>query len=104
MLSNGAAGGGFNCANVDFAAVLLLVESLDSDGDGNTIPDFTEPVIDQDTGVITLQLRSERKGQGTDRTYTITVTATNGSGNSSDAVVEVVAPYDKGKKGKKGKK
>ena len=93
-----------NCGSVTLSATVESSEPPDSDGDGNTIPDFTEPVIDQDTGVITLQLRSERKGQGTDRTYTITVTATNGSGNSSDAVVEVVDPHDKGKKGKKGKK
>ncbi|MHC4322485.1 MAG: leucine-rich repeat domain-containing protein, partial [Planctomycetota bacterium] len=82
------------------SATVASSESPDTDGDGNTIPDYTEPLIDQGTGtgIITLQLRSERKGQGTGRKYTITVTATDDSGNSSDAVVEVVAPHDKGKK------
>jgi hypothetical protein len=85
-----------NSGSVTLTASVSSSEPPDTDGDGNTIPDFTEPVIDQDT--ITLQLRSERKGQGTGRIYTITVTATDGEGNSSDAVVEVVAPHDKGKK------
>jgi len=36
LLANGASGGGFNCANVDFASALAAVETLDSDGEGNT--------------------------------------------------------------------
>ncbi len=87
-----------NSGSVTLTASVTSSEPPDTDGDGNTIPDFTTPVINQSTGEITLQLRSERKGQGTGRTYTITVTATDGSDNSSDAVVEVVAPHDRGKK------
>jgi Leucine-rich repeat (LRR) protein len=87
-----------NSGSVALTASVVSSEPPDSDGDGNTIPDYTTPVIDQSTGEITLQLRSERKGQGTGRTYTITVTATDSSGNSSDAIVTVVAPHDKGKK------
>jgi hypothetical protein len=87
-----------NSGSVVLSATVESSEPPDTDSDGNTIPDFTEPVIDQDTGVITLQLRAERQGQGTGRTYTITVTATDDYGNSSDAIVEVVAPHDKGKK------
>jgi hypothetical protein len=87
-----------NSGSVTLTASVSSSEPPDSDGDGNTIPDFTEPVIDQVTGEITLQLRAERKGQGTGRTYTITVTATDSSGNNSEAVIEVVAPHDKGKK------
>jgi hypothetical protein len=87
-----------NSGSVNLSATVESSEPPDTDGDGNTIPDFTEPVIDQDTGVIALQLRAERQGQGTGRTYTITVTATDDSGNSSDAIVVVVAPHDKGKK------
>ncbi len=87
-----------NSGSVTLTASVISSEPPDTDGDGNTIPDYTTPVIDQSTGEITLQLRSERKGQGTGRSYTITVTATDYSGNSSDAVVEVVAPHDKGKK------
>ena len=87
-----------NGGTVTLAATVESSEPEDIDGDGNTIPDYTMPVIDQITGEITLQLRSERKGQGTGRTYTITVTATDFSENSSVAIVEIVAPHDKGKK------
>ncbi len=87
-----------NSGSVTITTSVESSELSDTDGDGNTIPDYTTPVIDQSTGQITLQLRSERKGQGTGRTYTIMITATDGSGNSSDAIVEVVAPHDKGKK------
>lgn len=87
-----------NSGSVTLTASVVSSELPDSDGDGNTVPDYTTPVIDQLTGEITLQLRSERKGGGTGRTYTITVTATDGEGNSSDAIVEVKAPHDKGKK------
>ncbi len=68
----------------------------DTDGDGNTIPDFTEPVIDGD--VISVQLRSERTGGGSGRTYSIVIEATDCAGNSSTALVEISAPHDKGKK------
>ncbi len=84
--------------SVTLSATVESSEPPDSTGDGNTIPDFTEPVIDQDTGVITLQLRSERKGNGSGRTYTMIITATDPSGNSSDCILECVAPHDMGKK------
>ena len=71
-------------------------EPPDTDGDGNTIPDFTDPVVDGD--LITLQLRSERAGGGTGRTYSIVIEATDCAGNSTTAVVEISAPHDKGKK------
>ena len=65
-------------------------------GSGQTIPDFTEPVIDQSTGTITLQLRAERSGKGPGRTYTITITATDVAGNQSITVVTLEAPHDMG--------
>ena len=67
-------------------------------GDGDTSPDWTEPVIDQISGIITLQLRAERSGTGNGRIYTITITGTDASGNSSQANVEIKVPHDKGKK------
>lgn len=87
-----------NSDSVTLSATVSSSEPPDTNGDGNTIPDYTTPVIDQITGEITLQLKAERKGKGAGKTYTITVTATDDSGNSSDAIVEVVAPHDKGKK------
>ncbi|MBI5024264.1 MAG: VCBS repeat-containing protein [Candidatus Omnitrophica bacterium] len=82
---------------VTLSASVTSSEPPEADGDGNTIFDFTTPVIDQSTGVITLQLRAERQGQGDGRTYTILITATDGSGNSSSAVVEAMAPHDRGR-------
>lgn len=78
--------------NVD----VLSSEPPDTDGDGNTIPDFTDPVVDGD--LITLQLRSERAGGGSGRTYSIVIEATDCAGNSTTAIVEISAPHDKGKK------
>ena len=51
--------------------------------------DWTTPVIDQATGVITLNLRAERNPKGKGREYTITITATDQSGNKSQAVVKI---------------
>jgi hypothetical protein len=79
-------------------AVVSSNEPQDGLGDGDTSPDWTEPTIDQVNGIITLQLRSERSGAGNGRIYTITITGTDVSGNSSQANVEINVPHDKGKK------
>ena len=47
-----------------------------------------------------LLLRAERAGNGSGRTYRITVVATDAAGNETKAVADVVVPHDKGK-GKK---
>ena len=44
------------------------------------------------------ELRSERKGSGAGRTYTITYSATDSSGNAATAVTSVVLPHDLGKR------
>ena len=49
-------------------------EPINGTGDGNTDPDW---VI---TGPLTVQLRAERAGNRSGRTYTITVECTDGSG------------------------
>ena len=54
----------------------------DSNGDGNTSPDW---II---TGPLTLQLRAERDS-GSDRVYTITIATTDSSGNTSIGTVTV---------------
>jgi hypothetical protein len=43
------------------------------------------------------QLRATRKGGGAGRTYTITYSATDASGNQATAVTNVVVPHDQGK-------
>jgi hypothetical protein len=70
----------------------------DSGGDGHTIPDYYIDSVDDETGIIQLRLRSERAGTGDGRTYKITITATDVSGNNSIAIVEIRAPHDKRKK------
>ncbi|MCB9721641.1 MAG: hypothetical protein H6756_12280 [Candidatus Omnitrophica bacterium] len=85
-----------NSGVVTLSVEVFSSEQPDTDGDGNTIPDFTEPVIDQETGIITLQLRAERKGSGDGRVYTIEITATDNEGNSTVAIVEIIAPHDRG--------
>lgn len=73
-------------------------EPPDTDGDGNTIPDYYIDSVDNATGIIELRLRSERSDKGDGRVYTITITATDESWNESVAVVEIRAPHDKRKK------
>ena len=80
---------------VVISATVASSEDPDKDGDGHTIPDVTAPVIDQVQGTIYLELRAERSGRGSGRTYTITITATDASGNQSQALVECVAPHDR---------
>ncbi len=60
--------------------------------------DWTQPKIDQNTGIISLQLLADRSGKGSGRVYTITITATDSSGNSSTADVKIIVPHDQSKK------
>lgn len=83
---------------VTLSAVVFSDEPQNGCGDGDTSPDWTEPVINQTTGVITLQLRSERSGMGDGRVYTIRITATDSSGNSSVGDVQIIVPHDQRKK------
>jgi hypothetical protein len=63
-------------------------EPIDGPGDGAAAPDW------QITGDLTLDLRSERSGEGTGRLYEINVTCTDASSNYSDEVVHVFVPYE----------
>jgi hypothetical protein len=67
-------------------------------GDGDMTPDWTDPVIDQETGVITLQLRAERSELGEGRIYTVAITAEDDAGNASSTNVEIIVPHDQEKK------
>ena len=59
---------------------------------------WTDPVIDQARGIITLKLLADRLGKGKGRMYTIGITATDQSGNASSAQVVILVPHDQGKK------
>ncbi len=67
-------------------------------GDGDVAPDWTTPVINQQTGIINLSLRAERSGNGNGRQYTVTITATDNSGNVSSTSIPIVVPKDKATK------
>ena len=60
-------------------------------------PYWTQPVIDQARGIITVQLQADRLGKGKGRQYTISINATDKSGNMSTATVVVSVPHDQGK-------
>jgi hypothetical protein len=71
---------------------LVSVTSSEPDngqGDGNTTNDI---VILSD---FTMKLRAERSGLGNGRTYTITYTVTDASGNATTAKTTVFVPHDK---------
>jgi hypothetical protein len=57
-------------------------------GDGSTTEDI---VIAPGGGSV--QLRAERQGTGSGRTYTIMLEATDGWGNTTAGTVEVVVPH-----------
>lgn len=83
---------------VTLSAVVSSNEAVSGLWNRDIGPDWTEPVIDQNAGTITLQLRAERDGSGDGRVYTITITATDDSGNSSQTQVEILVPHDEGKR------
>jgi hypothetical protein len=74
--------------------MLTSITSNEADnglGDGDTANDIQGADFgDDDTS---FQLRKERSGKGNDRVYTITYTASDSSGNTTDAVVTVTVPH-----------
>lgn len=62
-------------------------EPLDGQGNGNTCPDA---VIEGDR----VSVRAERSGQGNDRVYVISFTATDEAGASCPGTVSVCVPHD----------
>lgn len=84
-------GGGAVTLSVD---QITSTEAPDKDKNGQTIPDWKVIGIDQQTGAVNLQLRSERSGNGPGRTYTITISATDSSGNWTTSDLQVQAPHD----------
>jgi hypothetical protein len=78
-------------ASVNLSSVVIAKVTSDepenSGGDGNTLNDI---VIAADCKSV--QLRSERKGDGDGRVYTITFKVTDSSGNSSTVTTTVTVP------------
>jgi hypothetical protein len=69
-------------------------EPVSGPGAGNTEPDWLVVDVNSGTGLITLELRGERLGQGGDRVYTVTITAVDAAGNTSMATVTVAVAHD----------
>jgi hypothetical protein len=65
-------------------------EPVNGLGDGDTSPDW------QMSGPLTVNLRAERSGNGSDRVYTVTVECSDTSGNSSTKTVTVTVPRNQG--------
>jgi hypothetical protein len=63
-------------------------EPVNGTGDGNTSPDWL-PVDNH-----TVQLRAEREGTGSGRIYTITISVTDCSGNTSTTTASVVVAHN----------
>jgi hypothetical protein len=83
--------------SVTLAANVSSNEPQDGTGDGDTAPDMTPPHIDNVNGIIRFQLRAERSGLGNGRIYTVIITATDESNNTSTATLEIIVPHDKKK-------
>jgi hypothetical protein len=66
-------------------------EPVNGLGDGDTAPDWAI------MGEHSLKLRAERGGKGSGRVYTITIQATDASGNAATAQVTVSVPHDQRK-------
>jgi hypothetical protein len=85
-----------NCEDISSVSLVItgaVSSEPDNDigvGDGNT----TEDIVIT-TGGRSVQLRAERQGTGSGRLYTVTLKATDGWGNESEATVEVVVPHSK---------
>jgi hypothetical protein len=83
---------------VMLSATISSNEPINGLGDGDKFPDWTEPVIDQENGIISFQLRAERSGKGIGRLYIIDITATDALNNSTTENIEITVPHDKSKK------
>jgi len=70
-------------------------EAADAKGSGHTATDW------KITGDHTLTLRAERSGKGTGRVYTITIQASDVSGNTAQKTVTVTVPHDQSKPSQK---
>src|SRR5207247_1118982 len=72
-----------NCTLSTTTLAVSCNESVDGHGDGHTSPDWE--VVDSHH----LKLRAERSGRGAGRVYTVTITATDDSGNSTTKTLAV---------------
>jgi uncharacterized repeat protein (TIGR01451 family) len=95
QLTNFVTGASDNCGGVSLSNV--VIEKVTSDeiengnGDGNTTNDIVIA-----SNCKSVQLRSEREGDGNGRVYTITFKVTDTHGNVGRATAKVVVPHNPG--------
>ncbi|MGE5106607.1 MAG: HYR domain-containing protein, partial [Sphingobacteriales bacterium] len=77
-----------NCGIANCSLSVSSNEPIDGTGDGDTSPDWI--IVDGNH----LKLRAERSAQGNGRIYTITITCTDISGNSTSQTVNVVVSHN----------
>ena len=85
--------------NPDIDVSVEVIDAESGDGGPEHEPDFeiVSATIDEDGIVdIVVSLRAESSGKGDGRTYSITATVTDESGNSGTDTAEVFVPHDKG--------
>ena len=70
-------------------------EDANGKGDGNTDSDWE--VTQNSDGSYEVKLRAERSGRGSGRVYSVTISSTDSSGNTSEEIVEVSVLKSKGK-------
>lgn len=85
-----------NCGTPNVELTVESDQVENGTGDGDTSPDW---IIVSPTEV---QLRAERTG-GSDRTYVLTITATDSAGNSSNSTISVVVPQSNFLRGSGGR-
>ncbi|HEX6179376.1 MAG TPA: HYR domain-containing protein, partial [Thermoanaerobaculia bacterium] len=77
-----------NCGTVTTTLTVTSDDAGEGTADGNTESDF-EVVSNRE-----VRVRAERSARGGDRIYTITITATDSSGNATTSSTNVVVPHD----------
>ncbi len=79
---------------IDLEVQVFSSEPATGGGNGRFAPDSEVVSVDDDSGLIELLLRAERLTRVAGRTYTIVITATDASGNVTQASVWVTVPRD----------
>lgn len=80
-----------DCGVASFSVAVTSNEPANSNGDGNTAPDYEVVAVGNTYDVY---VRAERRGKGQGRIYTITATATDLTGNTSTTTGTVAVPHN----------